>query len=373
MHNQTERTIFMLRRRVWRKTVAMAVRVVFFSVPAATAAFAAPITHIAIDGSFGDWAGVPSHADAPGGGFHAGTNVPDVHDTGPWDPMAGGPPDAISHPDVDILEYKFTHDEDSLYAYFRAAGVIGRTQHRPTGSTLRSGRYYVIVTIDVDDDDDTGYWLHEGGYAPTSNGYDMNMELEFYDGAFNTGHYLSHDSITGEEYEEDLLNLTSGDWTFDNDGPYTPGFVEPAAGNYDNYTQWVYHDNDTLTLVSDGGPVVPGIVSVALSPDGREIEFRAPFKGFLNNAAGEPNMALGKTLDVSFSLEASGELAPGNGWGSDTAEPIVGYVLGVPEPSALAMMIGAVAVMGLTPRIKPAMASPVRRARTAHAMPGFMG
>jgi hypothetical protein len=36
---------------------------------------------------------------------------------------------------------------------------------------------------------------------------------------------------------------------------------------------------------------------------------------------------LGKTIDVSFSLIASGELAPDKEWSSDAAEPINGYKL----------------------------------------------
>ena len=42
---------------------------------------------------------------------------------------------------------------------------------------------------------------------------------------------------------------------------------------------------------------------------------------------GQPVVALGQTLNLSFSLEASGELAPGGRWASDTAEPIKGYRL----------------------------------------------
>jgi hypothetical protein len=279
----------------------------------------APSQQIVVDGTFADWSVVPSYFDPQD----------DQHDTdhdGQFDT-----PSYVNHPDVDLLEYKFAHDEDNLYAYFRALGQIGRTQQQSVG---RAGRYYVIVTIDVDNVDSTGYWLHEGGYYPTSRGYDMNMELEFYNGAFNTGHYLSHDALTSQQLTQDFLNLTSGQWTQNNDGPYTPGFVQPAAGNYDNYTQWVYHNNDTLTIVRDGGPVVPGIISYALSPDGHELEMRAPFKGFLKNAANHPNIVLGKTLDISFSLEASGELfaPPGsNGtWASDTAAQIVSYFLGFP-------------------------------------------
>jgi hypothetical protein len=276
----------------------------------------APIQNIVIDGSFADWNVVPSYSDPQN----------DQHDTdhdGQFDT-----PNYVNHPDVDLLEYRFAHDEQNLYAYFRGRGQIGRTQNQSAGA---AGRYYVIVTIDVDNSDTTGYWLHEGGYYPTSRGYDMNMELEFYNGAFNTGHYLSHDALTQSQLNQDFLNLTSGQWTQGNDGPYTPGFVQPAAGNYDNYTQWVYQSNDTLMIVRDRGPVVTGIVSYALSADGHELEMRAPFKGFLKNALNSPNMALGKTLDVSFSLEASGELASGS-WASDTAAPIVSYFLGSPVP-----------------------------------------
>jgi hypothetical protein len=204
----------------------------------------------------------------------------------------------------------------------------------------------VIVTIDVDNNDTTGYWLHEGGYYPTSTGYDMNMELEFFDGTWNTGHYLSHDSLTEAAEDADRRDLTQGMWTSASDGPYPVGFVQPATGNYGNYTQWSYHDNDTLTMVRDRGPIVPGIMTMALSPDGHEIEFRAPFKGFLNNALGDPNIALGKTIDISFSLEASGELAAGGQWGSDTANPIVGYVIGaVPEPSTLVLAMLSIAAL----------------------------
>ena len=294
------------------------------------------MTEVVIDGVFDDWLSVPSHTDAWGAtalDFHTGTTIPDVHDTD--HDRQTDIPQFVDHPDVDIREYKFTHDENNLYAYFRATGRIGATQTSDAG---RAGRYYVIVTIDVDDNDDTGYWLHEGGYFPTSRGYDMNMEVEFYNGALNTAHYLSHDARNGGELQQDLLNLTSGQYVSGNDGPYSAGFVQPAEGNYEDYTQWVYHDDDTLTLVADRGPVVQGIMSVSVSPDGHEVEMAAPFTGFLSDALGNPNMALGQTLNVSFSLEASGELAPGRSWASDTADPIIGYYLAVPEPSSFILL-----------------------------------
>ena len=86
-----------------------------------------------------------------------------------------------------------------------------------------------------------------------------------------------------------------------------------------------------------------GIVRTAVSADGHELEMIAPFRGFMSypgdqpGERGDPIMALGRTIDLSFSLEASGELhaPPGNSgtWGSDTANPVVGYYLGVPEPT----------------------------------------
>jgi hypothetical protein len=47
----------------------------------------------------------------------------------------------------------------------------------------------------------------------------------------------------------------------------------------------------------------------------------------LKDERGVPVIAPGRTLDLSFSLEASGELAPGREWASDTGEPIEKYVL----------------------------------------------
>lgn len=270
-------------------------------------AFSEPIHRIRINGRFEDWAGVPSRFDPAG----------DPHDTdhdGRYDT-----PGPVAHPDVDLLEFKFTHDRKNLYAYFRAAGVIGRTQHESQGP---AGRYYVIVTIDVDNNNRTGYWLHEGGYYPTSRGYDMNMEVEYYNGAFNTGHYLNHGCRNEEEFEEAQFFQRHG-------------IVNVLPGSYDWYTQWVWWDepqgnpgeiilpdgHSTIIWVEDRGPVYQGVIEIALSPDGHEAEMKAPFRGFMRNADGRPIIKRGRTIDVSFSLEASGELAPGGQWASDTAEP----------------------------------------------------
>jgi hypothetical protein len=52
-----------------------------------------------------------------------------------------------------------------------------------------------------------------------------------------------------------------------------------------------------------------------------------PYKGFLKDKQGMPTIAVGQTLDLSFSLESSYELVKDQLWTSDTGEPVEGYVL----------------------------------------------
>ena len=293
------------------------------------AAWPAHLHTITIDGNFSDWAAVPSHFDPVAGPGVLHDGIPDTHDTDHSN--SNDVPAYVNHPDIDLVEFKFTHDSSNLYAYFKATGKIGST----ISTSTAHGRYYVIVTIDIDDSSTTGYGLHEGGYYPTSDGYDMNMEVEYYDGAFNTGHYLNHGARSPAE-----LNAATQD--------QTNGIVRVLPGTYDYYTQWVWFDSPTLgvyrlpapednaiiTFVADRGPVYQGILRIGLSPDGHESEMVAPFRGFMRHPGGAPILALGKTLNISFSLEASGELAPGNSWASDTGDPISGYYLSpYPEPN----------------------------------------
>lgn len=268
---------------------------------------------IVIDGRFDDWEGVKAYTD-PAGDPH------DVEHKSRFDQ-----PEPVDHPDVDLLEYRVAHDEENLYVFFRARGQIGHTQRQRDAEP--AGRYYVIVTIDADDNDETGYWLHEGGYYPTSRGYDLNAEIEYYDGEFNTACYLNHGARNEAELFQAYLDQSAGQYRPGHDGPYPAGFLRLLPGTYKQYTQWVYHEDGRITFVRDKGPVVLGIATSAISPDGHRLEARFPYRGFLKNERGEPIMALGRKLDLSFSLEASGELAPGKRWASDTGEPINGYVL----------------------------------------------
>jgi len=267
---------------------------------------------ITIDGNFDDWLNVPTVVTDPPN---------DEHDTD-WYGDGLSQPVPRKYADVDILETRFTHDEESLYGYVKARGVVGRTSTAAAGQ--KAGRYYYILTIDVDHNDVTGYPLQQGNYWPNSIGYDMNMEVEFYDGAFNTGHYIHHGFLSESALAQGRLDLQNR-------------IIRLAPGNYDDYLQWVVFEDSSIVEVEDKGPVYQGIVEVAVSADGHEAEMKAPMWGFFGDADGNPIVALGDTIDISFSLEGSGELSESavdagyNGtksvWGSDTATPIEGYVL----------------------------------------------
>jgi hypothetical protein len=98
-------------------------------------------------------------------------------------------------------------------------------------------------------------------------------------------------------------------------------------GTYEQYTQWVYHGDGSLTFVRDMGPVVSGVATAAISEDGHWLESKFPFRGFLQNENGDPIVSVGSRLDLSFSLEASGDFAATRQWASDTGEPIEGYLV----------------------------------------------
>ncbi|HLN32912.1 MAG TPA: hypothetical protein VK395_34595 [Gemmataceae bacterium] len=276
-----------------------------------------PVRPITIDGKFQDWANVPLYTDPAN----------NEHDT--MHKGRDATPNHVEHADVDILAYKFTHDAENLYAYIKARGVIGRTQVQGPGKL--GGRFYAIVAIDVDNNEKTGYWLDEGGFYPTSNGYDVNAEIEWYNGRMNAGPYINHGCLTQGELDQAFLDQSAGEYKRGVVGPYKPGFVRLAPGTYNFYTEWVYHPEHRITFVRDKCPRTLGIIQGALSPDGHELEMKIPMKGFLVDQTGKPLVQLGRKLNVSISLEASGELAGSKQWASNTAAPIKGYYLEPPS------------------------------------------
>ncbi len=270
--------------------------------------------NITIDGDFSDWQDVPVSVTDP---------ADDVHHTDGY--PAGTAPGYRAYSDVDILKVKFTNDAENLFGYMSATGIIGNTSSDTLGHS-KKGRYYFIFTIDVDENEDTGYRLNEGGYYPDSDGYDVNMEVEFYNGGFNTGHYINHEFLSDNAVEtQGMQDLKDG-------------IIRLAPGVYDYYSQWVTFEDSSYVVVADKGPVYQGIITIAVSEDGHEAEMKAPMWGFLKTPEGTPIIDLGYTLKVSASLEGSGELSeesinngytPGSHseWGSDTAEPFLYTVM----------------------------------------------
>ena len=267
---------------------------------------------ITIDGNFDDWTNVQTMVIDPAN---------DEHDTD-WYGDGLSEPTARKYADVDLLEARFTHDRENLYGYVKSRGHVGRTSSSADGH--KAGRYYFIITLDMDNNDVTGYPIQEGNYWPNSNGYDMNMEVEFYDGAYNTGHYLHHGFLAESELAQGRVDLYNY-------------IVRLAPANYDDYLQWVVFEDSSFVEVVDKGPVYQGVLEVAVSEDGHEAEMKAPMWGFFSDENGVPIVQLGNTIDISVSLEGSGELSESASeagydgtksfWGSDTAEPIEGYVL----------------------------------------------
>jgi hypothetical protein len=305
--------------------------------------------NIIIDGNFDDWLNVRSYSDPQdnrnGTVYHQSPwfpslNIPDCHDT-----YATGQSEIPSHiynPNIDIIEYKITHDDTSLYIYFRVVepGVIGYTAVGSGGfdpnDPLKpsAGRYYVITTVNIDMNNTTGYWLNGGGYYPTAPGFDGNFEIEFYNGTYNQDYYLDHaannDNETSYLKEENIQN----------------NFIfRPALYQY--YTEYVYWEHeptsDEIRRCLDGPYKLPhpynesyicftqdmapgpfnGIITYARSEKGNELEMRAPFQGFLlNKDTGLSTLQLGMTINISLSLETSPEYSSPQEWCSDTASTI---------------------------------------------------
>lgn len=273
---------------------------------------------ITIDGKFDDWKSLPAYTDPADDQIDTDGRTPDYKAK------------HRENRDHDILEFKVNHDSENLYIYVKSFGKIGNTQKAVPGSKDkkdRAGRYYITVAIDVDQNDKTGYWLHEGGTYPTSGGYDMNAEIEWYDGAFNTGMYMNKCCLNKADLKDSYSTLSHGKYKEGADGPYLAGYHTIKPGQYDNYAEWVYHKNGTITFVRDRGPVVHGVLTGKRSPDWHQLEMKIPYIGFLKDQHGDPVVQLGDTLDIEISLQGSGELASDGAWAGDGAEPLNGYKL----------------------------------------------
>src|SRR5207248_11686809 len=109
--------------------------------------------------------------------------------------------------------------------------------------------------------------------------YDVNAEIEFYNGRINTGHYINHACRNPDQLKQAFLDQSSGQYQKGKAGPYKPGFVRPGEGTYAHYTEWVYHPNNTITFVKDEGPQVIGSILRSAEAGGHEMEIACTFLG----------------------------------------------------------------------------------------------
>jgi hypothetical protein len=306
-----------------------------------------PPVPIMIDGDFSDWDTTAPFLDA----------ADDQHDTEQRQPDAM--PEHVDHPDVDLLTYKVSHDEENFYFFIETTGQIGRTQMEDLARGLRAGHYRVIIAIDVDDDDATGFPLYEGGFftgTTNTSGYDLTAELEFFNGQINTESYTNHGARNNIELQQAFADQSSRNYLWNGpatQGPFKPGFVNVQPGSYARATQWVYKNadpnfngNDSVTFIQARGPAFDGNLNFAISADGTRLEMQVPFEGFLKDAGGNPLVGVSKTVDISMSLEATGELSgevspqnPNGRPASDTGEPISGYIIAPADDGQMATVV----------------------------------
>jgi len=294
--------------------------------------------NITIDGNFSDWTSVKiypdPHDDKQGTVLQGGT--PDCHDTDHKDMCEH--PEHVFNPVADLLEYGFTHDNESFYAYMKAAGNISETYMNNGSKTIKAGRSYIQVMLDADVYIPTGYCSNEGGYYPPGCGYDLHFELEMYNGTMNTAHVILHSMKSEAEYEAARQQQMEG-------------IVNFGPADYHPYTEWVYWDAENPITPEesehcpDGPHVLPngdqicfvhdecgclglqGVMEYAFSSDWTMVEMSAPFRMFMSHPSGRPVIHLGQKVNVMFALETSGQYSTPDRWVSDASWPIFGYLL----------------------------------------------
>lgn len=211
-----------------------------------------------------------------------------------------------------------------------------------------------------------------GGYYPDTCGYDLNFEIEMYNGTFNLAHVILHAMQNDTQYQNAVADQKNNT-------------VRLAYATYKPYTQWVYWDDTTpitdeekarcppgngpFYLPGENHPVIcfvfdkcncgfKGVMDYAFSEDLHSIEFSVPFKSFMNFPDGQPVIKLGKRMTVAFTLEHSSQNSAPEEWVSDASWPIRGYIL---EPAgeisrplsdyfiggAVGFVVGAV-IVGIT-------------------------
>lgn len=247
--------------------------------------------NITIDGNFDDWRNV------------AGVD----------DPRGDLVPYLEYVPDVDILEFKVSHDDEHIYLYARVAGQVGRTH--PDG-----GRGYFYAYMDVDQNPNTGFLPSRDDecYFGVDIGDDCEVQFEFVNNAFRKTFY----GFCGLGGDDNVLKqqLTIGKSHY--------GRVDDSGARRANYKSEYTYRNGTTEITEDLKLGTSDTIRLAVSPDGHEVEGASTFTGFLKNEKGEPTVKLGQTIDVAAGMECDSKAYPGKtNWAADNTIAIRGYRL----------------------------------------------
>ena len=258
------------------------------------------VRRITIDGRFDDWRNL------------AGVD----------DPRGDVAPYLDYSPDVDILEFKVTHDDRRIYFYTRVAGRVGRSH--PQG-----GRSYFYVYMDVDRNAATGYRPSRDDecYFGVDLGDDCEVQFEFVGNALRKTFY----GFCGRGGPADVLNrrLTLGP------GHYRPR-TDAGAVKVDNVKIEYTVRDGRVALTKDLQEGSSDTIHVAISPDGCEVEVSSLLDGFLKDKNGRPLLGPGQSIDLAVGMECDSKAHPENRrWAADSSPIIRGYVLS-PSPTRTA-------------------------------------
>ena len=251
---------------------------------------------IAIDGKFDEWRNIAGIDD------RAGDLVPYL--------------DYV--PDVDILEFKVAHDTKHIYFYVRVAGQVGRTH--PAG-----GRSYFYVYMDVDANPETGYLPSRDDecYFGVDLGDDCEVQFEFVNNALRKTFY-GFCGLGGDE------NVLAGKLTL---GKSQYHRRDAAGKTMPNYKVEYTLRGGKIAMTKDGKEGSTDTITLAISPDGHEVEVASTLDGFLKNPQGRPIVQLGQTIDLAVGMECDSKVYPNKQhWGADNTVVIRGYTL-TREPS----------------------------------------
>ncbi len=246
---------------------------------------------IAIDGDFDDWRNI------------AGVD----------DPRGDLVPYLEYIPDVDLLEFKVSHDNQNIYLYARVAGKVGR-------SHPRGGRAYFYAYMDVDRDSGTGFLptRDDDCYFGVDIGDDCEVQFEFVNNALRKTFYGFCGIGGNANVLKQQVSVGKSQYgRFDTQG------VERA-----NYKSEYIYRNKVTEITEDLKLGTSDTIHLAVSPDGSEVEVSSTFTGFLKNPSGQPTVQLGQTIDLAVGMECDSKAYLGKtAWGADSTRAIRGYEL----------------------------------------------